>query len=122
MSDIVKQQSKRFQRIFGNLPKQYGYCVTTENGISIVRDCKRWHFEIVGADKHVAKPHNRCVTVLYGIAPVLTGLQFYILFQTAKCILRLSNLLLHIITISIRQNVNAGTGIKRNCDTYRRHK
>lgn len=40
MSDIVKQQSKRFQRIFGNLPKQYGYCVTTENGISIVRDCK----------------------------------------------------------------------------------
>lgn len=63
MSDIVKQQSKRFQRIFGNLPKQYGYCVTTENGISIVRDCKRWHFEIVGADKHVAKPHNRCVTV-----------------------------------------------------------
>lgn len=63
MSDIVKQQSKRFQRIFGNLPKQYSYCVTTENGISIVRDCKRWHFEIVGADKHVAKPHNRCVTV-----------------------------------------------------------
>lgn len=63
MSDIVKQQSKRFQRIFGNLPKQYGYCVTTENGISIVRDCKRWHFEIVGADKHVAKSHNRCVTV-----------------------------------------------------------
>ena len=34
---------------------------------------------------------------MYGIAPVLTGLQFYILFQTAKCILRLSNLLKEIV-------------------------
>lgn len=47
-NQIVKK--KRFQLAFASLPKEYHYYVKETNELTICRDCKRWHFEVAGAN------------------------------------------------------------------------
>lgn len=56
-NQIVKK--KRFQLAFASLPKEYHYYVKETNELTICRDCKRWHFEIAGANITYQKSRNK---------------------------------------------------------------
>lgn len=60
-NQIVKK--KRFQLAFASLPKEYHYYVKETNELTICRDCKRWHFEIAGANITYQKAEIKKVTI-----------------------------------------------------------
>lgn len=60
-NQIVKK--KRFQLAFASLPKEYHYYVKETNELTICRDCKRWHFEIAGANVTYQKAEIKKVTI-----------------------------------------------------------
>lgn len=60
-NQIVKK--KRFQLAFASLPKEYHYYVKETNELTICRDCKRWHFEVAGANVTYQKAEIKKVTI-----------------------------------------------------------